>query len=204
MLTMNDVIREGHPTLALRSKEVELPLSDETKQTLKDMMEFLENSQDPEKCEELELRAGVGLAAPQINISKRMLAVLTTDELGEKLYKLLLVNPKIISHSVKKVYIPGGEGCLSVDRETEGITPRHKKITVRAHLFDQETEELKKVEIRVSGYVAVVLQHEIDHLDGILYTEKLNEFLPDAEPIVFPEPELEDEENEENQENQKN
>lgn len=198
MLTMTDVIREGHPTLSMRANEVELPLTEETKQTLKDMMEFLENSQDPEICEELELRAGVGLAAPQINVSKRMLAVLTTDELGEKLYKLLLVNPKIISHSVKKVYIPGGEGCLSVDRETEGITARHKKITVRAYLFDPETEELKNVEIRVSGYVAVVLQHEIDHLDGILYTDKLNEFLPDAEPIVFPEPEIEDEENQEN------
>ena len=60
MLTMNDIIREGHPTLSLKSKEVILPLSDETKQTLKEMMEFLENSQDPEKCEELELRAGVG------------------------------------------------------------------------------------------------------------------------------------------------
>ena len=105
---MKDIIREGHPTLAQRSEPVNLPLDEDTKQTLKDMMEFLENSQDPEKCEELELRAGVGLAAPQINISKRMLAVLTTDELGEKLYKLLLVNPKIISHSVKKVYIPGG------------------------------------------------------------------------------------------------
>ena len=85
MITMNDVIREGHPTLAMKATEVELPLSDKTKRTLKEMMEFLVNSQDPEKSEELELRPGVGLAAPQINISKRMIAVLTTDELGEKL-----------------------------------------------------------------------------------------------------------------------
>ena len=191
MLTMNDVIREGHPTLEMKAKEVEIPLTEETKETLKLMMEFLENSQDPEIALEHELRPGVGLAAPQINISKRMIAVLTMDEKGEKLYKLLLVNPKIISHSVQKVYIPGGEGCLSVDRETTGITARHKKITVRAQLYTPETDELKKVEIRISGYVAVVLQHEIDHLDGILYTTKLNEFLPDAEPIVFPEDEEE-------------
>ena len=191
MLTMNDVIREGHPTLEMKAKEVEIPLTDETKETLQLMMEFLENSQNPEIAEEYELRPGVGLAAPQIDISKRMIAVLTMDELGEKLFKLLLVNPKIISHSVKKVYIPGGEGCLSVDRETTGVTARHKKITVRAHLYDPEADELKKVEIRVSGYVSVVLQHEIDHLDGILYTTKLNEFLPDAEPIVFPEDEEE-------------
>jgi len=194
MLTMKDVIREGHPTLEMKSNEVEIPLTDENKKTLKLMMEFLENSQDPEISEEYEIRPGVGLAAPQINISKRMIAVLTTDEKDEKLYKLLLVNPKIISHSVKKVYIPGGEGCLSVDRETEGITARHKKNTVRAHLYKPEIDELKKVEIRVSGYVAVVLQHEIDHLDGILFTTKLNEHLPDAEPIIFPEPEIETEE----------
>ena len=123
-----------------------------------------------------------------------MTAILTSDETGEKLYKFLLINPKIISHSIKTVYIPGGEGCLSVDRETEGITARYKKITVRTYLYNPESEEeLKKVEIRVSGYVAVVLQHEIDHLDGILYTDKLNEFLPEAEPIIFPEPEIESE-----------
>lgn len=198
MLTMTDIIREGHPTLEMKAKEVNLPLSDEDKKTLRLMMEFLENSQDPELSEEYELRPGVGLAAPQIDISKRMIAVLTTDEKGEKLYKLLMVNPKIISHSVKKVYIPGGEGCLSVDRETEGITARHKKITIRTLLYDVETDELKKTEIRVSGYVGVVLQHEIDHLDGILYTTKLNEFLPEAEPIVFPEEEIESEEEQEN------
>lgn len=185
MLTMKNVIREGHPTLAKRADDVEIPLSPETKQTLKEMMEFLENSQNPEISEEYDLRPGVGLAAPQINISKKMIAVLTTDEKNKKLYKLLLVNPKIISHSVQKVYIPGGEGCLSVDREATGLVPRHKKITVRSMLYDPIKDELKKVEIRVSGYVSVVLQHEIDHLNGVLFVDKLNDTLPDAEPIVF-------------------
>jgi len=186
MLTMKDIIREGHKTLTLRAQEVELPLSEKDKQTLKDMMEFLMNSQDPEISEEYDLRPGVGLAAPQINISKRMIAVLTMNETQDKLYKLLLVNPKIITHSVKKTYLPGGEGCLSVDREVEGIVPRHKKITVRAHLFDEQTEELKQVEIRVSGYVAVVLQHEIDHLNGVLFVERVVDDLLDADPIIFP------------------
>lgn len=185
MLLMKDVIREGHPTLAKRSQEVSIPLDDETKQTLKDMMEFLINSQDPEKSEELELRPGVGLAAPQINISKQMIAVLTTDEKNEKLYKLLLVNPKIVSHSEAKTYIPGGEGCLSVDREVEGLVPRHKKIRVRAYQYLPETDELRKIEIRVSGYVAVVLQHEIDHLNGVLFTERVVESLDGIEPIEF-------------------
>jgi peptide deformylase len=191
---MKDVIREGHKTLTLKAKEVELPLSDVDKQTLKDMMEFLVNSQTPEIAEEYELRPGVGLAAPQINISKRMIAVLTTNEEGDKLYKLLLVNPKIISHSVKQTYLPGGEGCLSVDRDVDGIVPRHKKITVRSYLFDEVTEELKQVEIRVSGYVAVVLQHEIDHLNGVLFVERVTDELKDADPIIFPmEEEIENE-----------
>ena len=192
MLTMKDVIREGHPTLALKSKEVELPLTKEDKNTLKLMMEFLENGQDPEISEEYELRPGVGLAAPQISISKRMIAVLTTDETGEKLFKHLLVNPKIISHSIKKTYLPGGEGCLSVDREVEGITPRHMKITLKAYFYNTETEELTLGTMKLSSYVAIVFQHEIDHLNGILFVDKLFEDIEDAEPVVFPEPEIEE------------
>jgi len=190
---MKDVIREGHPTLALKSKEVELPLSKEDKDTLKLMMEFLENGQNEEIAEQYELRPGVGLAAPQINISKRMIAVFTYDELGEKLYKTLVVNPKIVSHSVKKTYIPGGEGCLSVDREVEGITPRHKKITLKGYFYNHETEEIKLGTMKLSGYVSVVFQHEIDHLNGVLFVEKLFDNIEDAEPVVFPEPEFEEE-----------
>lgn len=195
MLTMQNVIREGHLTLRQKAKDVTIPLTDEDKQTLRDMMEFLINSQDPELSEKYELRPGVGLAAPQINISKRMIAVLTTDEKNEKLYKMLLVNPKIVSHSEQKIYIPGGEGCLSVDRETEGVVARHKKITVRSHLYKPETDEVLPVEIRVSGYVAIVLQHEIDHLNGVLYVDQLQDVLANAEPVQFAEEIIESEEN---------
>lgn len=187
MLTMKDVIREGHPTLEKKAQEVTLPLDQETKDTLTEMMTFLINSQNPEIAEQYELRPGVGLAAPQINISKRMIAVLSTDETGEKLYKYYLVNPKIISHSVQKTYLPGGEGCLSVDREVEGIVPRYKKIRVRTHLYSPENDTLKQVELRLKGYIAIVLQHEIDHLNGILFPTKVTQVTPDLEPIVFPE-----------------
>jgi peptide deformylase len=187
MLTMKDVIREGHPTLEKKAQEVTLPLDQETKDTLTEMMTFLINSQNPEIAEQYELRPGVGLAAPQINISKRMIAVLSTDETGEKLYKYCLVNPKIISHSVQKTYLPGGEGCLSVDREVEGIVPRYKKIRVRTHLYSPENDTLKQVELRLKGYIAIVLQHEIDHLNGILFPTKVTQVTPDLEPIVFPE-----------------
>ena len=189
MLTMKDIIREGHSTLLLKATEVEIPLSEEDKNTLKLMMEFLENSQNPEISEAYELRPGVGLAAPQINISKRMIAVFTTDEKNEKLYKLLLVNPQIISHSVALTYIPGGEGCLSVDREVEGIVPRYKKIKVRAYQYLPESDELRKIELRVSGFVGVVLQHEIDHLNGVLFPTKITDNPQGMEPIIFPEEE---------------
>ena len=83
MLTMKDVIREGHPTLKLKAKEMKIPLGKKDKNTLKLMMEFIENSLDPVISEELDLRAGVGLAAPQINISKQMIVIKTMDELDE-------------------------------------------------------------------------------------------------------------------------
>ena len=193
MLLMKDVIREGHPTLAKRSAEVELPLDDKTKKILKDMMEFLENSQNEELSEKYDLRPGVGLAAPQINVPLRMIAIMTADEKNEKFYKMLLVNPKIISHSEAKTYIPGGEGCLSVDREVEGLVARHKKIRVRAYQYLPETDELRKIELRVSGYVAVVIQHEIDHLNGVLFTERVVESLEGVEPIEFAYEEIDEE-----------
>jgi len=182
---MKDVIREGHPTLEQRAENVQIPLDDETKETLKQMMEFLENSQNEEMVEKYDLRPGVGLAAPQINISKRMIAIYTTDERNEKLYKLLLVNPQIVRSSVKETYIPGGEGCLSVDREVEGLVPRKKDITVRSYLYQPEDDSLKKIELKVSGFVSVVIQHEIDHVNGVLFTTKVVDSLPDADPVEF-------------------
>ncbi len=185
MLTMKDIIREGHPTLRLKAKEVKLPLSKEDKNTLDLMIEFIENSLDPIICAEYELRAGVGLAAPQINISKQMLVVKTMDELEEIEHTYLMVNPKIISHSVKKTYIESGEGCLSVDREVEGIVPRHQKITIRSHFYDKETGTLKKDIIKLNGYVGVVVQHEIDHINGILFVDKLVDEIPGVIPVKF-------------------
>lgn len=185
MLTMKDIIREGHETLLLKAKKVELPLSAEDKETLKLMMEFLVNSQIPEISEEYELRPGVGLAAPQINISKQMIAILTMDEKNEKLYKMILVNPRIISHSVQKQYLPGGEGCLSVDRDVEGLVLRHKKITIRAHAYNPDTEELAPIEFKVKGFVSIVLQHEIDHLNGILFPTILADEPGEATPVEF-------------------
>ena len=96
MLTMDDIVRDGHPSLRKVADEVALPASDEEKQTLQKMLEFVKNSQNPEIAEKHSLRPGIGLAAPQINVQKRMIAIHVQDEKG-KLYSYGLFNPKILS-----------------------------------------------------------------------------------------------------------
>lgn len=168
MITMKDIIRDGHPTLRLVAKEVQLPPTEEEKKILKSMLEFLINSQDPEKAEKYSLRPGIGLAAPQINISKRMIAIHVTDD-KEKLHSYALFNPKIISHSVERAYLASGEGCLSVDKQIPGYVPRYARVTVKGITLDGE-----EVKIRLKGLPAIAIQHEIDHLNGIMFYDHIN------------------------------
>ncbi len=178
MITMDDIIREGHPTLRAVAKEVTFPISEEERQLGNEMMEFLENSQDPVKAEELDLRGGVGLAAPQVNVSKRMTAVLVPSDdpdNDEPLFKDVLYNPKILSHSVKDACLAEGEGCLSVDRDVPGYVVRHDKITLS--YFDADGTKHK---VRLRDYPAIVVQHEIDHLNGIMFYDHINEDNPFA------------------------
>lgn len=71
MLTMEDIIRDGHPTLREVAAEVPMPPSEEDKKVLNDLMDYVKNSQNPEIAAKYGLRAGIGLAAPQINVSKK-------------------------------------------------------------------------------------------------------------------------------------
>jgi peptide deformylase len=176
MLTMNDIIRDGHPTLRKVAAEVSIPASEEDRKTLEQLMEYVQNSQDPEISTKYGLRPGIGLAAPQINVPKRMIAVHTKDDKGQ-LYSYALLNPKIISHSVEKAYLVSGEGCLSVDEPHPGYVPRYARITVKG--FDSEGKEIK---LRLKGLPAIVFQHEIDHLNGIMFYDHINKANPMAEP----------------------
>ncbi|TCP30529.1 peptide deformylase [Scopulibacillus darangshiensis] len=168
MLTMDDIIREGNPILRETAVPVELPPTKEESNTLKQMLEFLINSQDEEIANKYQLRPGIGLAAPQIGISKRMIALYLDDDKG-KLHKYALFNPKIVSHSVEKTYLESGEGCLSVDRDVPGIVPRFARVKVRA--FDLDNKE---VTLKLKGMPAIAIQHEIDHLDGIMFYDHIN------------------------------
>lgn len=176
MITMDDIVREGHPSLTKKAEAVEVPLSQENKQLLEEMLQFLKNSQDEEIAKKYNLRAGVGLAAPQLGIEKQLIALHFEDEKG-KVYSMGIANPKIISHSVEKSYLAGGEGCLSVDRAIEGYVPRHARITITA--TDMKDQPVK---LRLKGYPAVVFQHEIDHLNGIMFFDHINQENPFAVP----------------------
>jgi len=168
MITMQDIVREGHPSLKMVAQPVNIPASDEEKEILRQMIEFVKNSQDPDLAEKYDLRPGIGLAAPQINVNKRMIAIHVKDH-KDKLFSYALFNPKIISHSVEKSYLTRGEGCLSVDREVAGLVPRHARIKVKATTLDGE-----EVTIRLKGMPSIVFQHEIDHLNGIMFYDHIN------------------------------
>ncbi|WP_188205652.1 peptide deformylase [Alkalibacillus aidingensis] len=177
MITMKDIVREGHDVLRQKAEEVSLPPTSEEKEMLNDMLQFIKISQDDELAEKYDLRPGVGLAAPQIGVSKRMMAVHFVDFHGKE-YSYGLFNPKIVSHSVEQSYLPGGEGCLSVDRDVPGIVPRHARVTVKATTL--EGEEIK---VRLKGYAAIVFQHEIDHLNGVMFYDHINQ----DDPLTPPE-----------------
>lgn len=172
MLTMDDIVRDGHPMLRKKVSEV-TEIDAQTIAELTSMREYLINSQNPEVSEKYSLRPGVGLAAPQIGLDKRMLAIYVEDEDGNPEYDYMLINPKIISHSVNETYLPGGEGCLSVDEDIEGIVQRKKRIRVKAETIDGE-----KIEIKAKGFLAVVLQHELDHLNGVMFYDHIDKNEP--------------------------
>src|SRR5699024_6516556 len=83
MITMNDIVREGNPSLREVANEVEVPPTEADKQLLNEMLTFLKNSQDEKKAEEYNLRPVVGLAAPQLAIHKRLVAIHFEDANGK-------------------------------------------------------------------------------------------------------------------------
>lgn len=172
IITMKDIVREGHPILAKKTKEVSVPLLEEDKESLISMMNYLKNSQDPDVAKKYGLRPGVGLSANQVGLDKRMFVTYFTD-FDDKLHEYYLVNPKIVSHSVSMTYLPEGEGCLSVDRPVEGYVPRYEKIKIKAVDING-----KEVVLRFKGYASIVMQHEIDHLNGIMFYDHINKENP--------------------------
>ncbi|SDH71807.1 peptide deformylase [Planococcus glaciei] len=175
MILMKDIIREGHPTLRARSEEVAFPLSEEDRKLAEDLLEYVVNSQNDEMIKKYDLRPGVGIAAPQVNAPKRIFA-LHFDETSSENLSLIAINPKIVSHSVERSYLAAGEGCLSVDRAIPGYVPRYARVTIKA--LDIEGKEYK---MRLKGLPAIAFQHELDHLNGVMFFDHINPKNPYAE-----------------------
>lgn len=187
MILMKNIITEENPLLRNKCVDVQLPLSNEDEQTLIDMIEYLENSQDDELAKKYGLRPGVGLAAPQIGICKKMLVILAYDEKGKEHF-YPMVNPKLVSYSEEKTYLDTGEGCLSVNRMVQGLVHRAKRVTVDTYLYNNG--KLEHVRLRLKNYIAIVFQHEYDHLNGTLFVDRINKENPflvveNSSPVKF-------------------
>lgn len=188
MYLNKDIVKEGNQILRNKSAQVSTPLSNADFNCLKGLYEYVVISSMDDLVKQYDIRPGVGIAAPQVGVNKRMFAMNAVDFLDEKQTRYLyaILNPTITQKSKEMTYLPGGEGCLSVDRSTEGlVTPRHYAITAKCSLYDFKTNKIKTVVLRLEGYPAIVFQHEYDHLDGILYTDKMYQ-ITDLDPSILP------------------
>lgn len=180
MILMKDIIDDNNKKIRTISKEVPLPLSDEDRNLLLEMHDFLVKSQDEEESEKYDLRPAVGIAAIQLGIPKRLTAihVLHFDDDGNVKGSddYALANPKIVSYTPKQSYLKDGEGCLSVNHETSGHVPRHAKVTVVG--YDALTNQ--EVKIVARGFLSICLQHELDHFEGVLFYDRISKENPMA------------------------
>ena len=167
MLKNKDIIDEKDKRLREISKEVEFPLSDEDRKNIDLMIEYLTNSQIEELAEKYDLRPGMGLSAIQIGVPKRYFVVVYEYDEG-KFDNYIIINPKIVSNSMEKIYVELGEGCLSVNREVDGIVPRYARVTLEGYDVDGN-----KIRIRGREELAIAFQHELDHLNGILFYDHI-------------------------------
>ena len=177
------IVKDSNPSLREKSEEVK-EITPELIEFVNQMHDYLVASQDEVISKKHNLREGVGLAAPQVGRNIKALVVYFEEqtEEGSRIIDHRLINPRIILESVKEVYLSGGEGCLSVDNPHEGYVYRHNKIQVKAFNVKTQKEEI----ITARGYEAIVLQHEIDHLNGVLYydhIDKKNPFIQKEDAI---------------------
>ncbi len=158
-----DIVTFPEPSLRLKSKQV--TKFDAELQTLVDNM-----------FDTMRAAPGVGLAAPQIGESLRLVVVEYTEDEDEnaKPKKYVLVNPEIVKRSEETV--TDIEGCLSLPG-LAGWVERHEAVTVKA-----KNRFGKPLKIEAEGWLARIFQHEIDHLDGVLYIDR-------AEEVFEPTPE---------------
>ncbi len=169
MLKNCDILDKKNNILRKVSDEVKFPLDDSDKEAIEKMIEYLTNSQIEKIAEKYDLRPGMGMAAIQLGIPKRYFVIVHEQEEKETFKNYVLINPRIISTSEEMIYVEEGEGCLSVNREVEGIVPRCARVTIEG--YDMEGN---KVKYRGREELAIAFQHELDHLNGIMFTDRID------------------------------
>lgn len=159
-MAMKEILTFPDPFLRLKAKPVKN--FDKELQTLVDDM-----------FETMRAEPGVGLAAPQIGESLQLVVIEYAEEPEDedapepKPKRYVLINPEIVERSEEMV--EGMEGCLSVPGFV-GKVERNEKITVKAL-----TRHGKPQKVKAEGWVARIIQHELDHLDGVLYIDRASE-----------------------------
>jgi peptide deformylase len=149
------VARMGHPVLRERARPVsKSDLRDPSMQKLIDDM-----------IDTMHEYHGVGLAAPQVHEGLRLFVALLDEDPGPKSEATVVVNPEIVPAGSSKE--EGWEGCLSIP-DIRGMVPRFTDITVAA--LDRDG---KAIELRLKNFAARVAQHEADHLDGVLFFDRM-------------------------------
>lgn len=163
-----NILKDSNKILRKKSKEVEFPISNEDKDLIKDIINHLTFSQIPELSEKYNLRPGMGLAFVQLGMLKRIIVIVHEYEVA-KFKEYVVINPKVVSESKELIAAALGEGCLSVDREIEGHVLRNARITIEG--FDMDGNPIK---IRAREELAIAFQHEIDHLNGIMFYDRID------------------------------
>jgi len=145
----------GHPVLRQRGRPLEK----------NDLRNPLMQKLIDDMIETMHEYNGVGLAAPQVHASLRLFVGVLVDDPDGKSAATVLINPEIVPNSDSRE--EGWEGCLSIP-DIRGMVPRYKDITVRA--LDRDG---RSIELRLKDFPARVAQHETDHLDGILFFDRM-------------------------------
>ena len=162
------ILDEKNKILHQKSSEVTFPLSKEDKRIIDDAIKYLTMSQIDDYSEKYDLRPGMGLSLVQIGVLKRIFVIVEEQD-DDSFKNYIVINPKILSHSEELIYVGEGEGCLSVNREVDGIVPRYARMKVQYQDIDGNIKT-----IRVREDISVAFQHEIDHLNGILFVDKID------------------------------
>ena len=163
-----NILDEKDKRLRKISEDATFPLTKDDKKLIKQAIDELTYSQIEELAEKYSLRPGMGLAFPQLGLNKRIIIIV--HEVEDGIFdEYVFVNPKIVSYSEEMIAAEVGEGCLSVNRDVEGHVPRHARVTVEGYDVDGN-----KIRLRAREELAIAFQHEIDHLNGILFYDRIN------------------------------